>query len=63
MTTFNFADDVSIVWLAPRLSEQTNSDLIVLSALQLKEDDVHYQADGCVRGPGGVGPLLPAAGG
>lgn len=34
-----------------------------ISARQLKNHDVHYQADSRVRGSGGVCPLLPAAGG
>lgn len=35
----------------------------MLPALQIKEDDVDYKADSCLRGAGGVGPLLPSAGG
>lgn len=37
--------------------------IMYFSALQLKKNDVYYQADSGVRGPGGVGPLLPAASG
>lgn len=54
---------MSIEVVLTQLSNQKLKWTLVLPALQIKEDDVYYQADSCVRGPGGVGPLLPPAGG
>lgn len=54
---------MSVEVVLTQLSNQKLKWTLVLPALQIKEDDVYYQADSCVRGPGGVGPLLPPAGG
>lgn len=59
---FSVTDNVRKVVSYPVCSPKLKQTL-VFQVLQIKEDDVYYQVDSCVRGPGGVCPLLPPAGG